>query len=184
MESSVDFGHVRVLVDYDTGRVRCVLPAKPGPTTAPAASWGSSEHPAGLTRPADAWSPMAAAALFVVLAVKNAGRRETTMRRVLRVVRAAHSFTIKPATVRQATAAVGAVRRAAWASPGRTACLEESAAVVLLLALRRRSVVWCHGVAPDPVRLHAWITTHDGLPVAEPPSTRAYTTALTFGASS
>lgn len=161
MESSVDFGHVRVLVDYDTGRVRCVLPAKPGPTTAPAASWGSSEHPAGLTRPADAWSPMAAAALFVVLAVKNAGRRETTMRRVLRVVRAAHSFTIKPATVRQATAAV-----------------------VLLLALRRRSVVWCHGVAPDPVRLHAWITTHDGLPVAEPPSTRAYTTALTFGASS
>ncbi|MFF6793228.1 lasso peptide biosynthesis B2 protein [Streptomyces filamentosus] len=182
MDALVDFGHVRVLIDYDTGRVRCVLPARPGPTTAPAASWGSTEHPAGLTRPPGAWSPLAAAALFLVLAVKRAGPRRTAMRRVLRIVRAAHSVTVRPAGTRQAASAVGAVRRAAWSSPDRTACLEESAAAVLLLALRRRSVVWHHGVAPDPVRLHAWIATHDGAPVAEPASTRACTTALTIGA--
>ncbi|MFD4375436.1 lasso peptide biosynthesis B2 protein [Streptomyces sp. NPDC058486] len=182
MDTTVDFGHIRVLIDYDTGRVRCALPAKPGPTTAPAASWGSTEHPAGLTRPPGPWTPLAAAALVLVLAVKHAGRRRTAMRRVLRAVRVAHAATAGPATAQQATAAVDAVRRAAWTSPARTACLEESAAAVLLLALRRRAVVWHHGVAPDPVRLHAWITTHDGTPAAEPPSTSAYTTALVIGA--
>ncbi|MGH8918090.1 MAG: lasso peptide biosynthesis protein [Actinomycetes bacterium] len=30
-------------------------------------------------------------------------------------------------------------------------------------------MVWCHGVATDPIRLHAWITV-DGVPVAEPAS--------------
>ncbi|MFI1888350.1 lasso peptide biosynthesis B2 protein [Streptomyces jumonjinensis] len=68
------------------------------------------------------------------------------------------------------------------ASPARTACLEESAAAVLLLASRRLSVTWCHGVAPDPVRLHAWLRTQDEILVAEPPSTLAYTPALTIGA--
>ncbi|MFB8141820.1 lasso peptide biosynthesis B2 protein [Streptomyces parvus] len=51
-----------------------------------------------------------------------------------------------------------------------------------LLATRRLSVVWCHGIAADPVRLHAWVQTVDGGLVAEPPSTRAYTPALTIGA--
>ncbi|MFE5591189.1 lasso peptide biosynthesis B2 protein [Streptomyces sp. NPDC056549] len=78
------------------------------------------------------------------------------------------STAVRPATPEQAESAVLAVRRAAWFSPARTACLEESAAVVLLLASRRRSVVWCHGVAPDPVRLHAWVQTDDGTPAAEP----------------
>ncbi|MER7150326.1 lasso peptide biosynthesis B2 protein [Streptomyces lydicus] len=41
---------------------------------------------------------------------------------------------------------------------------------------------WCHGVAPDPIRLHAWVQTDNGAPVAEPPSTLAYTAALTIGA--
>ncbi|MQS37048.1 lasso peptide biosynthesis B2 protein [Streptomyces katsurahamanus] len=68
------------------------------------------------------------------------------------------------------------------ASPARTACLEESAAAVLLLASRRLSVTWCHGVAPDPVRLHAWLRTQDEILVAEPHSTLAYTPALTIGA--
>ncbi|MFF3258714.1 lasso peptide biosynthesis B2 protein [Streptomyces sp. NPDC002932] len=81
-----------------------------------------------------------------------------------------------------ALAAVHAVRAAAWWSPGRTACLEESAAVVVLLAARRLQVTWCHGVAADPVRLHAWVQTVDERPVAEPPSTRAYTPVLTLGA--
>lgn len=181
MERSVDFGHVQVVIDYDTGRVRCLIPAEPGPATASRASWGSDEHPAGLTRPAGAWSPSAAVALAVVFAVKHAGNRRTAMRRIIGAIRATTSTTTTPATPEQATAAVQAVRHTAWFSPGRTACLEESAAAVLLLALQRRSVIWCHGIAPDPVRLHAWITTHGGTPAAEPASTGAYRPALTIG---
>ncbi|MGH3830725.1 MAG: lasso peptide biosynthesis B2 protein [Pseudonocardiaceae bacterium] len=35
-------------------------------------------------------------------------------------------------------------------------------------------VTWCHGVAADPIRLHAWVET-DSQPVAEPKSTTRYT---------
>ncbi|MCL6286731.1 lasso peptide biosynthesis B2 protein [Streptomyces sp. 43Y-GA-1] len=51
-----------------------------------------------------------------------------------------------------------------------------------LLAAPRLSVAWCHGITADPVRLHAWVQTVDGASVAEPPSTLAYTPALTIGA--
>ncbi|MFE3553763.1 lasso peptide biosynthesis B2 protein [Streptomyces sp. NPDC059193] len=181
MQRSVDFGHVQVVIDYATGRVRCLIPAEPEPTTAPTASWGSAEHPAGLTVPGGAWCPAAAAALAAVLIIKAAGNRGTAMKRLIGTIRNAASATTRPATREQATASVHAVRRAAWYSPARTGCLEESAAVALLLAMRRRSVIWCHGVAPDPVRLHAWIMTHDGTAAAEPPSTSAYTPVLTIG---
>ncbi|MGE7390375.1 lasso peptide biosynthesis B2 protein [Streptomyces sp. NPDC004126] len=182
MERTVDFGHVRVHIDYRTGRVRCLIPTTATTaTTAPTASWGSSEHPAGLTVPSAPWSPAAALALTTVLAIRKAGDPGTSMQRLTAAVRTAAAACTTAATHDQAVAAVQAVRRAAWFSPARTACLEESAAAVLLLAMRRRSVTWCHGVAPDPVRLHAWITTHDGTPAAEPASTLAYTTALTIG---
>ncbi|MFJ3979301.1 lasso peptide biosynthesis B2 protein [Streptomyces sp. NPDC090021] len=181
MERSVDFGHVQVVIDYDTGRVHCLIPADPGPTTAPRASWGSAEHPAGLTAPRGTWRPAAAAALAAVSVIKATGSRETALRRIAWAMHTATSRARTPATHAQATSAVRAIRRAAWFSPARTACLEESAAVVLLLALGRRSVIWCHGVAPDPVRLHAWITTADGTAVAEPASTSAYTPVLTIG---
>ncbi|WP_432060708.1 lasso peptide biosynthesis B2 protein [Streptomyces sp. S1] len=52
---------------------------------------------------------------------------------------------------------------------------------MLLLAMRRLSVTWCHGVAPDPVRLHAWVQTVDGALVAEPESTRSCTPVLVIG---
>ncbi|MFJ4504441.1 lasso peptide biosynthesis B2 protein [Streptomyces sp. NPDC088864] len=181
MEQLVDFGHVQVVIDYDTGGVRCLIPAEPGPSTAPTASWGSTEHPAGLTAPHGRWSATAAVALAGVLAVKAAGKKKSAMRRLIKVLRAATSRTTHSATAEQAERAVLAVRRVAWFSPVRTACLEESAAVVVLLALRRRSVVWCHGVAPDPVRLHAWVQTDDGAPAAEPPSTLLYTPVLNIG---
>jgi Transglutaminase-like superfamily len=103
------------------------------------------------------------------------------MERALALLSAASARTNKPATAKQTTAAVNAVRRAGWFSPGRTACLEESVAAVLLLAARRRSVRWCHGIASDPVRLHAWVQTMDGVDIAEPSSTRAYTPVLTIG---
>lgn len=149
-----------------------------------AASWGSTEHPAGILRPGPVPTARlfaAAGALAAVAAVKAIGRNDAMMRRVIRTVEQAASTCRHPATLRQAEAAVLAVRAAGWYSPGRAACLEESAAAVLLLAARRLSVVWCHGIASDPVRLHAWVQTEDGTPVAEPPSTLAYTPVLTFG---
>ncbi|MEU3076028.1 lasso peptide biosynthesis B2 protein [Streptomyces laurentii] len=147
-------------------------------------SWGGTEHPAGTTRPAPVPQRAllsAAGALAAVAAVKTAGNSRTTMLRVLRAVHRAASTCRRPATLEQATAAVLAVRAAGRHSPGRAACLEESAAAVLLLAARRLAVTWCHGIAADPVRLHAWMQTMDGTPVAEPPSTLAYTPILTIG---
>ncbi|MGW2839774.1 lasso peptide biosynthesis B2 protein [Streptomyces sp. NPDC001493] len=157
----------------------------PGEPTAVAppisASWGSIEHTAGVARPPRGPWVAAAAALASVFAVKRAGRAGTTMNRLTGVVEKAASRCRRPASTAQITAAVAAVRRAGWLSPGRTACLEESVAVVLLLAARGLGVTWCHGVASDPVRLHAWVQTWDGEPIAEPDSTRAYTPALTIG---
>ncbi|MDT3395786.1 lasso peptide biosynthesis B2 protein [Streptomyces sp. B1866] len=149
---------------------------------AAAASWGSAEHPAGTTRPDSTLTLAASAALAAVLAIKRAGSSRTALLRITSALRTAASTARRPATLHQANAAVLAVRRAGWHSPARTACLEESAAAVLLLATRRLAVTWCHGVAPDPVRLHAWVQTEDGTPAAEPPSTLAYTPALTIGA--
>ncbi|MEU2670755.1 lasso peptide biosynthesis B2 protein [Streptomyces sp. NPDC007164] len=103
------------------------------------------------------------------------------MQRITTAVRFAASTCLRPATAPQAVRAVEAVRRAGWRFPGRTACLEESAATVLLLAARRLAVTWCHGVAADPVRLHAWVQTWDGTTVAEPDSTRSYTPVITIG---
>ncbi|MEU0687073.1 lasso peptide biosynthesis B2 protein [Streptomyces uncialis] len=149
---------------------------------APVASWGGSEHTAGTTRPGVICSPTAVAALGTVLGVKRAGTQHTAMHRLTAVIKQATTTARRPATPTEAASAVNAVRRAGWYSPARTACLEESAAAVLLLASRRLSVTWCHGVAPDPVRLHAWIQTDYGAPAAEPSSTLAFTPALTIGA--
>jgi hypothetical protein len=149
------------------------------------ASWGSTEHPAGAARPAPVAHRAligAAAALAAVAAIKAGGSRRTAMLRVVRAVDRGLSTCRRPATPAQAAAAVRAVRFAGWHSPARTACLEEASAAVLLLAGRRLSVTWCHGVAADPVRLHAWVQTEDGTPVAEPSSTGACTPLLTLGA--
>ncbi|MEW1675454.1 lasso peptide biosynthesis B2 protein [Streptomyces noursei] len=153
------------------------LRAKPA-----AASWGSAEHDAGATRPPSGRGAISAtAALAAVFTMKRLGRPRTFLHRITTTLARAASTCRQPATHRQATAAVQAVRGAGWYSPARTACLEESAAAMLLLASRRLSVTWCHGIAPDPVRLHAWVQTEDGTPVEEPPSTFAYTPALTIG---
>jgi hypothetical protein len=153
--------------------------------TTATASWGSTEHPAGIVRPTPVPAKdlvTAAWALVAVACVKAAGERHTAMLRVTRAVSRAASTCRRPATPQQAEAAVRAVRAAGWHSPARTACLEESAAAVLLLSARRLAVTWCHGIAADPVRLHAWVQTEDGAPAAEPPSTLAYTPVLTIGA--
>lgn len=146
------------------------------------ASWGSTEHPAGVIRPLHgplAGTLTAAAALAVALAVTR--RHRTGMRHALTLLSATGARTVRPATLQEATRAVTAVRRAGWYSPGRTACLEESVAAVVLLASWRLGVRWCHGVASDPIRLHAWVQTMNGDNVAEPSSTGAYTPVLTIG---
>ncbi|MYZ35330.1 lasso peptide biosynthesis B2 protein [Streptomyces sp. SID4917] len=148
------------------------------------ASWGGAEHPAGISRPPSVprrSGIAAAAALTTVLAIKRAGPATSAMHRVTATLRAAASICRHAATTDQVNAAVLAVRHVGWYSPGRTACLEESAATVLLLASRRLAVTWCHGVAPDPVRLHAWVQTVDGIPVGEPRSTLACTPVLAIG---
>ncbi|MDT3395843.1 lasso peptide biosynthesis B2 protein [Streptomyces sp. B1866] len=87
--------------------------------------------------------------------------------------------TVRPATVGRARQAVHAVRQAAVLVPGRVACLEESAAAVVTLAASRERVTWCHGVAGDPIRLHAWVQV-GGQPVAEPESITRYTPLRTI----
>lgn len=222
---AADFGHVLVLVDYRTGRVRCLLPAAaeqwnraartgtcegmapallhslvaagllrpatfaepwPSPVDASAKQRAASaEFLAGNARPA--WRvPLgvrasAGAALAAVFALQRAGDPARAMQRVTTALKAAATADFPAATSRQMQAAVLAVRDVGWWSVGRAACLEESAAAVLLLASRRLSATWCHGVAPDPVRLHAWVQTPAGDPVAEPPTTLAYTPVLTIG---
>lgn len=166
--------------------IRTVTPLPwPAPRAAKAASasWGSAEHPAGALRPAPTRiTTAAAAALTAVFTIKRLGSPSATMHRLTTALRRTVSTCRRPATHDQTQAAVLAVRRVGWFSPVRTACLEESAAAVLLLATRRLSATWCHGVAPDPVRLHAWVQTDNGVPAAEPSSTVAYTVALTIGA--
>jgi hypothetical protein len=45
---------------------------------------------------------------------------------------------------------------------------------MVALSLAGRRADWRHGIASDPVRMHAWIEA-GGQPVGEPASTRAYT---------
>ncbi|MFI7103537.1 lasso peptide biosynthesis B2 protein [Streptomyces sp. NPDC050161] len=72
---------------------------------------------------------------------------------------------LSPATHVQAVYAVRAVRWAARMVPARWAYLKQSAAAALLLASAGRRAEWRHGVATDPVRLHAWITDQQDRPV-------------------
>lgn len=158
---------------------------RPWPTAAGqplAPSWGTDEVQAGRTPiPPVPYRllPVAALALLVVLAVAHSGRVSSRMARLIRLLGWTTHATIGPATAENARQAVYAVRRVGLFVPGRVACLEESVAVVLMLAVSRQRVVWCHGVAGDPVRLHAWVET-GGQPIAEPPSTRRYTPLRTI----
>lgn len=71
----------------------------------------------------------------------------------------------------RAVTTVSAVRHVADRYPGRTACLEQSLAAVLLAALSRRRLDWCLGTLTDPYRFHAWVET-EGRPiisVGDPP---------------
>jgi Transglutaminase-like superfamily len=149
-------------------------PTTDGPPWVP--SWGTQEMAAGRAEPVRVplgVTVRAGLALAVVLGVLAAGRGHKRMARLVRLLTWVSGPTTGPAPAERVHQAVHAVRRAGLVAPGRVACLEESAAVVVLLAASRQWVTWRHGAASDPVRLHAWVEDENGHPVAEPPSTAA-----------
>jgi Transglutaminase-like superfamily len=145
-----------------------------------AASWGTQEVPAALpsSRPLPPGHlALVAAALVAVLLVRHVGRRRRSFARMITLLRAATRWPGRCAARQAVDEALHCVRQMAYVLPWRIACLEESVAAMLVLAVIGQSVVWCHGVATDPIRLHAWLTVN-GVPVAEPASTVRYTPLL------
>lgn len=145
-------------------------------------SWGTQESQAG--RKAAAAVPrhiliVGAAALALVLLVQHGGRQSQRLLRLMRLVEWFSRRARRAATPGHAGDAIHAVRRAGLFTPGRVACLEESVAAVVTLAVFGRGVSWCHGVAADPIRLHAWVETENGHEVAEPESTQRCTALRT-----
>lgn len=163
------------------------------PGTPAGLSFGAEEYDAGLAAPADgsastAGVVAAVVALSIVLAVKHLGRRERVMHRLITLM----TWTLRLPTVSaradEAEQQVCRVRRLARGFPARVACLEESIAVTVALALQGKSVTWCHGVSANPFTFHAWVrtdiadddTTSVGVPIAEPDSTKRYTVLRTI----
>lgn len=71
-----------------------------------------------------------------------------------------------PAAEPIALDAVASCQRAARWYPGRAACLENSLAAFIALALRGYRADWCIGCRLGPAEAHAWIETASG-PVGE-----------------
>ncbi|WP_308820158.1 lasso peptide biosynthesis B2 protein [Pseudonocardia alni] len=145
------------------------------PATGP--SWGTQEAPGALPEhgpPSLVWAPVAVCALATVLLVRAVGRRTHAFCRLLRLVRIATWMARRPARDTQVVAVLNCVRVIGGVSPVRTACLEETVAAMLALAVTGRRAGWCHGIAADPIRLHAWLSL-DGCPVGEPASTLRFT---------
>ena len=154
-------------------------PAIPGSETSP--SWGTRETTVALEPlpKAPGFARLAAAAgVLTTLLVAHLGRRRTRLQRMIRLARFAALFGGTPADAETAAAIVNAVRAAGRILPARTACLEHATATILTATLRGYTVQWCHGVAADPVRLHAWVETGPGHPAGEPASTRQCTVTI------
>ncbi|MGH3942241.1 MAG: lasso peptide biosynthesis B2 protein [Pseudonocardiaceae bacterium] len=145
-------------------------------------SWGTQTVDAGrIPIPSVPYRtlPLAAVALVIVLVVAHLGPARFRMARIMRLLTWTTRRMLGPASADRACQAVHAVRRVGLLAPSRVACLEESATVALMLSASRQQVTWCHGVAADPIRLHAWVE-NDGQPVAEPKSTYRYTALRTI----
>lgn len=153
----------------------------PVPKTVPTApSWGTSEVAAGITPPGRtrfATTVLAGLALASVLVARDVGRRSRSFARIIALLTAVARWPRRGADPAVIEDALHCVRNVASVLPFRVACLEETAAAMLVLASTGRRAGWCHGVAADPIRLHAWIAL-DGQPVAEPASTARYTPLL------
>jgi hypothetical protein len=149
-------------------------------TTPTAPSWGTSEVTAGIVPPGRtrfAPAVLAGLALAGVLVARDVGRRSRSFARVTALLAAVGRRPRRQADPAVIESALYCVRNVAAVLPFRVACLEETAAAMLVLAFAGRRAEWCHGVAADPIRFHAWIAL-DGQPVAEPASTARYTPLL------
>lgn len=186
--TTMDRGAMRALLGQLVTAGLLASADRPRPWPAPVVgrplvpSWGTQTTQAGRTpipRVPYRLLPVAAVALVVVLSVGMVGRARFRMARLTRLLTWAARWGLGPATTERTRQAVHAVRRVGLLAPGRVACLEESAAVVLMLAASRRRVTWCHGIAADPIRLHSWVES-GGHPVAEPKSTQRYTPLRTI----
>ncbi|MYT34393.1 MULTISPECIES: lasso peptide biosynthesis B2 protein [unclassified Streptomyces] len=176
----------RVIINYDTGNTEMRrLNGQPVTGTIvhirpSAPTWGTTEARATLTPNGYTplhWRLAAIPAVLLTAAVRACGPRRRRFRRLVQLARSGRHFV--PATRIQAEYAVRAVRRASYAMPTAWACLEESVAATALLALAGRRAEWRHGLATDPVRLHAWLVDARGRPVEEPEDTLLYTATYT-----
>jgi hypothetical protein len=153
-------------------------PFPKAPPTAP--SWGTSEVNAGIIPPGRTrfgTAVLAGLALASVLVTRDVGRRSRSFARITALLAAVARWPRRQADPAMIEDSLHCVQNVASVLPFRVACLEETAAAMLVLALTGRRAGWCHGVAADPIRFHAWIAL-DGQPVAEPPSTARYTPLL------
>lgn len=151
-------------------------PWLPPPVTFSTASWGTIEREACLPRlppTSRRWRICGMLALLATLAVRGAGRSGSCFARLHVLLRFATRYG-QLASGEQALSALNGVRHAGRLFFARVACLEESVAAVLTLTLAGYRATWCHGVAADPIRLHAWIEA-EGKRVGEPPSTELFT---------
>lgn len=127
------------------------------PATAPTTpSWGSSEVTTAVTQPCRTrftTTVLAGLALASVLVAREAGRRSHAFARIIALLTAAARWPHRRAERAAAEHALHCVRNVAAFLPFRIACLEETAAAMLVLALTGRRVGWCHGIAADPIRL-------------------------------
>lgn len=92
------------------------------------------------------------------------------LRVVLAVATVIGRLGIRPAAEPVALDAIASCQRAARWYPGRVACLENSLAAFIALALRGHRADWCIGCRLGPAEAHAWIETFFG-PVGEPDRT-------------
>ncbi|WP_431047127.1 lasso peptide biosynthesis B2 protein [Streptomyces sp. P1-3] len=186
---SVTTANAEVTIDYRTGSTQ-LRPLTPGSAPAgagsvvrhdgPAISWGTFEVSAVLPTPDPVplrWRIGAVPAVALTAAVMLIGPQRGRFARMVRLACAGRA--LPAANDQQAVYAVRAMRRAAAVIPASWACLEQSTAAAVLLALAGRRAEWRHGVATDPVRLHAWIADSAGHPVEEPADTALYTPTYT-----
>ncbi|MEV2276248.1 lasso peptide biosynthesis B2 protein [Nocardiopsis sp. NPDC049922] len=174
-------GSTRLLDPVAAERWRCSSDVYSVKRVPWAPSRGTHEVPFGWEPPPPVSLRVRAAVgvgLMATVAAAKLGPRRKRMRRLVRLVYLAASLPRAYAVKSLVEEAANAVRYYEFL-PMRIACLESSVAVVVALALQGRKVTWHHGVRPDPVVLHAWVSL-DGEPVAEPPSTRRCAALLTI----
>lgn len=180
---AVDTGHAWVLIDYRTGRTELRVHPPEESLCRPiilleeqSPSWGTDETAAVLpnTPSKGLFWRLLCLPVFVVIGVALAlGPRSGRLERL--VALACLGRRLPPAPISRVHAILDAVRSVSAHLPGRWACLEQSVATALLLALSGKRAEWRHGLATDPIRLHAWIADQEGHPVGEGPDIGAYT---------